>query len=797
MSTSAKCFRILLISPSGWQKESVNLGLASLAGPLVEDGFDVKVFDLDYRAQSDEDLVGRIRDFDPFIIGFSVKTATAREGARLACLAAEAVPQATLVVGGAHVTLCAKEYLTEETVFHYAVMGEAEESFLEFARTLRDRLPVTGNNGIVWRDGDEVVINAWAPPSDLSTLPYPNFDVIDGFNWDGFRYPIVTSRGCPYKCTYCCVSKLAGSIKWRRSGPAGVVGELEHVTRTRGITHFEILDDNFTLHVGRAMEICQELVERDLKLSWWCHNGIRADKITPELARLMKAAGCTSVAFGIETGNADTFLTIKKGETLQHVVDAVNMVKAAGIQAVGYFIIGLPGDTLETFIETLRFQRSLNLDHWQFGILIPYPKTEVWDLVLERGRFFCDITETQHFGGDIVPISFELPEFPREDMVRAYYVSRNFDLFEMAQSFARKAGRVTITYVTADKYIDKLAGMIIACPDGTHHRVVSDRPLSDVKALKGFSQSRRDHDITMLRKVPKAKPGTAEIFVCIGTVPLHLLASRALCHLLDPVYPQPIEPPIEPSRWDAWESALYVRHGVKLFRARLALALVMVVHYFLTALRLSIPRPIRQWLKPTWLMLTGGRPGLAALAGTIRRQMARTLVMAIHYFLVALRLSIPRPIRRWLKPTWLRLSGGMPDLAALAGMIRRRVARALVMTVHYLLVALRLSIPRPIRRRLKPTWLKLTGSAARRLEWIDGAGRAAFRRIAVARDMALGRRVRSAWIAAKVGLIHKVSGSAGMARAILKRVYRVTLHSSAAFNYTTFKVKLLVLDLMR
>jgi anaerobic magnesium-protoporphyrin IX monomethyl ester cyclase len=591
MPTHANKNRVLLISPSGWQKESVNLGLASLAGPLVQDGFEVLIFDLDYRAQSDGELLTRIREFSPFVIGVSIKTATATEGARIAKLAAQAAPEAILVVGGPHVTLCAKEYLGSETVFHFGVMGEGEESFLALVRALRDGLSTRLNKGLVWRDGDAVIVNEWAAPLDLSSLPYPNFDVIHGFKWDGFRYPIVTSRGCPYKCVYCCVSKLAGSIKWRRVGAAGVADELETVAKARGITYFEVLDDNFTLHVDRAMDICRELIDRKLNLSWYCHNGIRADKITPELARLMKAAGCTSVAFGIETGNPDTFLSIKKGETLQHVVDAVNIVKAAGIQAVGYFIIGLPGDTLETFIETLRFQRSLNLDHWQFGVMIPYPRTEVWDLVKERGKFLCDIRETQHFGGDLVPISFELPEFPKEEMVRAYYISNHFELYELAEYLVNKAGYLTITYVNADEYMDKVPGMIIACPETVKHRIMTKHPLARIMALKGFTQSNRAYEISVITSIPSSSPRVSEIFICSGVAPKKLVKSHAYIHLVAPIHDAPkVNSPLLSK----------IVHCI-----RRPIRMDLLIHYILTAIRLSIPRPLRKILKPAYLNCVG------------------------------------------------------------------------------------------------------------------------------------------------------------------------------------------------
>ena len=199
---------------------------------------------------------------------------------------------------------------------------------------------------------------------------------------------------------------------------------MEYIVKTKKINSLAIWDDNFTLNIERAKEICREIIKRKLSLTWYCHNGIRADRIDIKLARLMKRAGCTSLAFGIETGSHDVFDSIKKGESLSDILKAIKIVKKVGIQAVGYFIIGLPGDNLKKFINTVRFQRALKLDHYIYGMLVPYPKTKVWDMIQTQGQLFCDITQTQHFKDDMVPVSFELPGFPKQDMIKAFYITK-------------------------------------------------------------------------------------------------------------------------------------------------------------------------------------------------------------------------------------------------------------------------------------------------------------------------------------------------------------------------------------
>lgn len=479
--------KILLINPAGWQKESINLGLSYIAGFIGELGHNVLILDLNANQISDDYLISRVGDFTPSVIGVSVKTATANEAGRIISLLSKKIPDIIYVAGGPHITLCAESFMQAYPDCTYTVSGEGEITFGRLVEAIVTGATPVDIGGVAWRNNNDIVLTHWEPPSGLDALPLPNLDVIEGFSWAGFRYPIVTSRGCPFDCIYCCVNKLTGSRKWRSRSALNVVDELEHVVKTHNITHFEIWDDNFTLDLNRAKEICHEIIKRGIHLSWYCHNGIRADRIDHELAGLMKAAGCTSVAFGIESGNSETFDSIKKGEPLSAVVDAVKIVKDAGIEAVGYFIIGLPGDTLERFVETVRFQRSLSLNHYVFGVLIPYPKTEVWDIVCQRGRLFCDITETQHFSNDIVPVSFELPEFPKKDMVRAYYIAKYFELFEVADRLAASGVEVNIVYESTQSIISHIPGMIIACPLGSNHIIVGAGE-EELRALSAFDQ---------------------------------------------------------------------------------------------------------------------------------------------------------------------------------------------------------------------------------------------------------------------------------------------------------------------
>ena len=451
--------RILLINPPGWQKGSTNLGLCYLAGNLIANSHEVLIFDLNEANEPHEALVLKTKEFAPDIIGFSLKTSTAKAAFLISKIIKKGYKKAVHVAGGPHITLDFKGSLLENTDIKYCFLGESDISFIDFVNRLEKKEPVEDIPGIAYVKNGKVVVTKQKYIDDLDALSYPSLEAIKNFNFKDFRYPIITSRGCPYLCTYCCVRLVCGS-KWRPRSPENAIDELRIAKEKFGIKTFEILDDNFTLDRARAKRFCRLLIESRLRLSWYCHNGIRADRIDAELAKIMKKAGCSSVALGIESGNAEVFDSIKKGEPLEAIVDAVKCIKSAGMRVVGYFIIGLPGDSLDKFKRTIKFQQSLELDDYNYGILNPYPHTEVYDIIKRDGKILMDIKDSSHFSNDLT-IPFEMPEFPKEDMEKAYYLAKLQKVQKALEDSENKhlGGPKRILYVdfsSSSKFIENL-----------------------------------------------------------------------------------------------------------------------------------------------------------------------------------------------------------------------------------------------------------------------------------------------------------------------------------------------------
>lgn len=229
---------------------------------------------------------------------------------------------------------------------------------------------------------------------------------------------IFTGRGCPYSCIYCCVGKISGK-KWRYRTPKNIISELEFAKSKYNSKAFRILDDNFTQDINRAKKFCQLLIDYNINMGWSCPNGIRAEKLDEELASLMKDSGCKKVSIGIESLDSNVFNSIMKGEKLEDIECAIDLLDKYGINVVGFFIIGLPNDNLSRTKSSIECANKLNLDRAYWSLLVPYPGTEVWHWVNKNAKILRDWKRGFHFGAKIKPV-FETKDFSEKERAHAY-----------------------------------------------------------------------------------------------------------------------------------------------------------------------------------------------------------------------------------------------------------------------------------------------------------------------------------------------------------------------------------------
>ncbi len=474
--------KILLVSPEArvWNSRThIHNGLGYLAGALVHAGYGaVDIFD---GAVERESLAERLAR-EPFdVVAISSPTPlihAAWEAARVA-----GAHGAVTILGGPHPTLLPDESLQHAEV-DFVARGEGEQTIVEFARALETQLPplrrgslraLGGGGGLGWgsgwghipglsfRDASGAVTHNPPRPLalDLDAIPFPAYHLFkidrytnlqpltDGLDPHARAYTIVTSRGCPYKCTYC--SKPITGDTWRPRSVENVVKEWRMLVRDFRATEIGVTDDIWNLDLKRAKDLCRALVDEKLNtVPWVTVHGMKVNHTDPELFRLMKQAGCKRVGFGVENGDPEILKrVIRKAQTLDQVRAAFKNAKAAGLQTMGFFIFGMPHETEATMEKTIRFALELDPDLAHFMIAAPYPGTELWKLVEKEGVFFSHNWDDYAIQADkahfqIGDLSAELVERKWHEAHRRFYLrpSRIMRRLAMRDTWANLPRRV-------------------------------------------------------------------------------------------------------------------------------------------------------------------------------------------------------------------------------------------------------------------------------------------------------------------------------------------------------------------
>lgn len=398
--------KILLIKPDyGSHVITPPLGLGYIASVLEMDGHDVHIVDLATDHLSDDGFLRTVKKREPDLIGFSLMSdVKVLSKVREIITNLRRVSEAPIVIGGPQVSSL-PAFTLQYTRANFAVIGEGENTMKELARALdkesgeefdsiRGLAFLEGNGNVRINEPRELIKNldqipfpAWhlMPPSKYRISP-----VLASVKRQPVA-PIITSRGCPFLCTFC-----AGHVTWGRTfrvrSPKNVVDEIEMLVEKYGVREIQISDDNFTLIRKHAFEVCREIIRRKIDIYWSCPNGVRADKLDRELLYTMKLAGCHLFGFGIESGNQKTLHRIKKRLDLEVVSKAVKTAKDLGITTVGFFILGLPGENFQDIQRTINFAKNIPLDRAWFSTLNLLPGAELfWDFLKDDNIAEIDI----------------------------------------------------------------------------------------------------------------------------------------------------------------------------------------------------------------------------------------------------------------------------------------------------------------------------------------------------------------------------------------------------------------------
>lgn len=487
--------KILLASPHSdvWNsRKHIHMGLAYLAGSLRAHGYQVEIWDASVEAEFEtlDEKLAR----DPFdVVGFSAPTPLINNAWDEAKVAKK--HGAITILGGPHLTLQPHESM-EKAQVDLVVRGEAEYTIIEIMAALEEELEIRkldiGHQtseienrkseienrkskilGLSWRNSaGKIIHNLDRPlPDDIDAIPFPAHDMFkidrytnlnpltDGLNMNARAFTIVTSRGCPYKCTYC--SKPITGDTWRGRSIDNVVAEWEWLVNDLGATEIGITDDIWNLDRQRAKDLCRTLIKANLNhVPWVTIHGMKVNNTDAELFKLMKQAGCKRVGFGVENGD-DWMLrhVIKKGQTVDMVENAFKWAKAAKLQTMGFFIFGMPGETEESMEKTIKLALRLDPDLAHFMMAAPFPGTEMWETLKEHGDVFSDSMDWSQLAIQDNSAHFAFGDLDKETVERKWHEAhRRFYL--RPKRIARIATRKD-TWQRFPYYVKTAANMLL------------------------------------------------------------------------------------------------------------------------------------------------------------------------------------------------------------------------------------------------------------------------------------------------------------------------------------------------
>jgi len=383
--------KVLLVNPPPLDRVPARivtppLGVLYLAASLKARGIEARVIDAEALGLGLERVVFEARQMKPDLIGVTGMSPTVT--ASYQALSALRPEAGRLALGGAHASAQGQSVFEDCPVeLDFAVCGESEEIFPKLVSRLAGgaELHELDLPGVLVRGGSSAP--PWPVVKDLDSLPFPDLSQVPHSR---YRHPlfgsepvtsIITSRGCPYRCIFC--DKHVSGSRYRSRSPENVLAEIEQIVFKSGVRSLIIYDDLFTLDPDRVSRICEGILGRGLRIRWKCEG--RVNRVDPDLLGLMKAAGCQMIAYGVETVTPRGLEFLRKDITPEQVREAFALTREAGIQSLGYFMLGIPGETIEEERETVRFAVSLGADFAQFGVLSPFPGTELYELAREKG----------------------------------------------------------------------------------------------------------------------------------------------------------------------------------------------------------------------------------------------------------------------------------------------------------------------------------------------------------------------------------------------------------------------------
>lgn len=392
--------KVLLVAPRKFGKapyiQQPHIGLGYLAAALRADGMAPTVLDAALDNLSPDQVAAVARPYD--LVGLTAYSCEYTAAAAIARALKADRPERPVTMGGSHFSALPEETLAAIPELDAGIAGEGEVAFVQLAKALLadPRLPGADRiEGLVWRDGETIRVNPRRFPQPDRWPAMPAWDLLGPeryplqpngiFSREDRVAPIITGRGCPHACAFCSCERLFGR-KVRRRSAAQVVAEMNFLADRYGIREFHVQDSAIVVGGNHLRELADALLASGRR--YWLNmtSGVRLDALTPELTRLLEAAGCYSMALGIESGSDRVLGLMNKRLDVTTIRRQTKMIREnSRIRLTGFFIIGYPGETTVDIEETVRLSLELPLDRANYFNFLPLPGTRVFDELRAQG----------------------------------------------------------------------------------------------------------------------------------------------------------------------------------------------------------------------------------------------------------------------------------------------------------------------------------------------------------------------------------------------------------------------------
>jgi anaerobic magnesium-protoporphyrin IX monomethyl ester cyclase len=399
--------KILLVHPLGYKSEKANqdisrmtnimppLGLASIAAYLEQKGIGADIVDYYAKPFSDQLIQDYLAANRPAFIGFSCTTSSFLDGVRIAVLARSILPGIKTVFGGPHVSALKTKILADFPEVDFAVIGEGEETLKELIATDGETERTSLFHGVIYRDreGNPQFNGYRAKSIELDTLPFPAYEKLDGYphayKLPIFNYPrvpnssCISSRGCPYTCSYCDRSVFKNSFRYNSA--EYLYEHLKYLRDRFHIRHINFYDDQFTFNRKRVETFTRLMIDKPLGMTFNC--AARAEHIDLDLARMMREAGCWMISLGVETGDGDLLAQHRKNPDLSMLAEKIRLIHKTRIRVKALLMMGLPGETKSSVRKSMKYVFSLPIDDMNVTKFTPFPGTPLYEDAHQLGTF--------------------------------------------------------------------------------------------------------------------------------------------------------------------------------------------------------------------------------------------------------------------------------------------------------------------------------------------------------------------------------------------------------------------------